>query len=128
MARAITAAIVAARGGGFDALLAWVRRVAGDRTALSALVDRLSADLFAGLVARLDPANAALILTMLDDLALVHRSDSDLRLDGFEPALRALTLAYLVRDPGTQFNRRQTDDAQRPFGLTRVPLSALGGN
>lgn len=28
----------------------------------------------------------------------------------------------------TQFNRRQTDDAQRPFGLTRVPLSALGGN
>ncbi len=103
----LDAAIVAARGGGFDALLAWVRRVAGDRTALSALVDRLSADLFAGLVARLDPANAALILTMLDDLALVHRSDSDLRLDGFEPALRALTLAYLVRDPGTQFNRRQ---------------------
>lgn len=103
----IDAAIIAARADAFDALLAWVRRVASDRTALTALVDRLSADLFAGLVERLDPANAALILAMLDDLSLVHRADAELRLDGFEPALRALTLAYLVRDPGTQFNRRQ---------------------
>lgn len=103
----LAAAITAARGGMFDALLAWVRRIAGDRTALATLVDRLSAALFAGLIERLDPTNAALILAMLDDLALVHRADPDLRLDGFEPSLRALTLAYLVRDPGTQFNRRQ---------------------
>ncbi len=103
----IDAAIIAARADAFDALLAWVRRVASDRTALTALVDRLSADLFAGLVERLDPANAALILALLDDLSLVHRADAELRLGGFEPALRALTLAYLVRDPGTQFNRRQ---------------------
>ncbi len=100
-------AVSAARADRYDALLAWVRRVAGDRVALAALVDRLSAELFAGLVERLDPANAALILAMLDDLVLVHRADPDLRFDGFEPALRALTLTYLVRDPGTQFNRRQ---------------------
>ncbi|MFN4095183.1 MAG: contractile injection system tape measure protein [Sphingomonas sp.] len=103
----VDAAITAARVGNYDALLASVRRAAGDHAALLALVGRLSAELFAGLVERLDPANAALILAMLDDLSLVHRADRALRFDGFEPALRALTLTYLVRDPGTQFNRRQ---------------------
>ena len=103
----LPAAIAAARAGAFDALLAWVRQVVGDRSALAALVDRLSAELFAGLIERLDPANAALILAMLDDLTLVHRTDAEVQIDGFEPSLRALTLAYLVRDPGTQFNRRQ---------------------
>ncbi len=103
----LVAAIAAARTGAFDALLAWVRRVAGNRTALDALVAQLSDGLFSGLIERLDPANAALILTMLDDLVLVHRADREVQLDGFEPSLRALTLAYLVRDPGTQFNRRQ---------------------
>lgn len=103
----LDAAITAARAGMFDALLVWVRRIAGDRTALAKLVDCLSAALFAGLIERLDRANAALILAMLDDLTLVHRSDAELKLDGFEASLRVLTLAYLVRDPGTQFNRRQ---------------------
>lgn len=103
----LAAAIAAARGGAFDALLAWVRRVAGNRTALDSLVAQLSEDLFNGLIERLDPANAALVLAMLDDLVLVHRADAEVQLDGFEPSLRALTLAYLVRDPGTQFNRRQ---------------------
>jgi len=103
----LVAAIAAARTGAFDALLAWVRRVAGNRTALDVLVAQLSDGLFGGLIERLDPANAALILAMLDDLVLVHREDPEVRVDGFEPSLRALTLAYLVRDPGTQFNRRQ---------------------
>lgn len=103
----LAAAIAAARAGAFDALLAWVRRVAGDRTALDALVARLSGDVFDGLIERLDPANAALILAMLDDLVLVQHADPEVQLDDFELSLRALTLAYLVRDPGTQFNRRQ---------------------
>lgn len=103
----LAAAIAAARGGAFDALLAWVRRVAGNRAALDALVAQLSEGVFNGLIERLDPANAALILAMLDDLVLVQRADREVQLDGFEPSLRALTLAYLVRDPGTQFNRRQ---------------------
>lgn len=101
------AAIAAARAGEFDALLAQLRRVVGDRTALEALVDRLSAELFAGLIERLDPANAALILAMLDDLTLVERADPVLAIERFEVSLRALTLTYLVRDPGTQFNRRR---------------------
>lgn len=103
----LDAAITAARAGMFDALLAYVRRIAGDRTALATLVDRLSDALFAGLIERLDPANAALILALLDDLALVHRSDPNPQLDGLETSLRVLTLDYLIRDPGTQFNRRQ---------------------
>ena len=103
----IEVAIVAACAGDYDALLASVRRAAGDHAVLLELVGHLSAELFAGLIERLDPVNAALILAMLGDLALVHRADPALRFDGFEPALRALTLTYLVHDPGTQFNRRQ---------------------
>jgi hypothetical protein len=103
----LDAALEAARAGRFAALAEWVRRQGSDPVALRALVDRLSTALFAGLVGQLDPVHAALILALVDDLILVHRADPVLAIDRVDSALWELTLAYLARDPGTQFNRRR---------------------
>jgi hypothetical protein len=103
----LDAALEAAREGRFAALAEWVRGMSGDPVALRALVDRLPIALFDGLVGHLDPVHAALILALVDDLILVHRADPVLTIDRVDAVLRTLTLAYLVRDPGTQFNRRR---------------------
>lgn len=101
-------AIAAARAGSFDALVALVRRHAADRLALDALVRRLAPPLFAALIERLAATDAPRILEMLDELALVHRSEPLPGLDepGFEPALRSLALLYLLGESGGRFDRR----------------------
>jgi hypothetical protein len=111
-ARSLAAAgadpFAAAREGDFDLLLNMVRRRATDRPQLAALVRRLDRPLFAGLVERLESANAGLILAYMDDLAGLHRAEPlvDRSDTGFERLIRLLTLQYLLRDPGGEFNRR----------------------
>ncbi|WP_448205619.1 contractile injection system tape measure protein [Azospirillum sp. sgz302134] len=91
-----------------EALLALLRRNLRNRAALTALVARLSPALFARLVERLEPAHAALMLAFLADLARLHREEALLLLsaEGFARLTQVLTLLHLLRDPGTQFNRR----------------------
>ncbi|MES2442403.1 MAG: contractile injection system tape measure protein [Pseudomonadota bacterium] len=103
------AAFAAARAGDFAALLALVRSRVGNAPALEALVRRLDATLFAGLVRLLEPTHAAQILAILDDLNLAHRAEvlPVLPEIAFEQRLRFLTLRYLIQDAGSQFNRRR---------------------
>ncbi|HYD31808.1 MAG TPA: contractile injection system tape measure protein, partial [Azospirillaceae bacterium] len=91
-----------------EALLALLRRHARNRSTLEALVRELSPELFARMVCRLEPTHAALILAFLDDLARRHREEALLPLSeqGVGQLTRQLTLILLLRDPGTQFNRR----------------------
>ncbi len=90
-----------------DALVTMLRRRARDRHALDRLVLQLpEADLRA-LLALLAPADAELILTYQAELRRRYRS---IEAPIPEPALRrttwVLTLEFLLREPGTQFNRR----------------------
>ncbi len=102
------AAFKAARGGDFAALIALVRCLADDRPALLALVRLLDDALFAGLVRRLDPDAADLILALLDEIAQSERAaPRPLFATDPQPILRWLTLTYLLHDPGTRFNRRR---------------------
>src|ERR1044072_8212777 len=69
-------AFAAARAGDFTVLLALVRSQAGNASALEALVRRLDAVLFGGLIRLLEPAHAEQILAILDDLGTVHRAET----------------------------------------------------
>jgi len=103
------AAFAAARAGDFAALLALVRSRASNASLLEALVRRLDVILFAGLIRLLEPADAELILAIVDDLGAVHRAEALPVLPeiAFEQRLRLLTLRFLLHDAGTQFNRRR---------------------
>ncbi|MBY6263629.1 hypothetical protein EI613_17160 [Azospirillum sp. 412522] len=91
-----------------EALLTLMRRNLRNPAVLEALAARLSPRRFARLVERLEPAHALLILAFLADLLELHREDALLLLsaEGFERLTRLLTLIQLLRDPGSQFNRR----------------------
>ncbi len=103
-----TAALQAARDGDYTALLALVRRLADDRPALQALVRLLDDRLFAGLIRRLDPEAADVILALLDEIEASERAaPKPLFAADLRPVLRWLTLTYLLHDPGTRFNRRR---------------------
>ncbi|MDE1150354.1 MAG: contractile injection system tape measure protein [Azospirillaceae bacterium] len=103
-----TAVAAAAETGRLDDLLLPLRRRAGDRPALEALLRRLSAMGFGRLVAAQEPAHADLILAYLADLAAAHHDAPLVALSdaGLDRLLRLLTLLALWRDPGSQFNRR----------------------
>ncbi|MFA5964700.1 MAG: contractile injection system tape measure protein [Sphingomonas sp.] len=102
------AALKAARDGDYGALVALVRRLADDRPALQALVRLLDDRLFAGLVRRLDPDAADVIIALLDEIEASERAaPKPLFAADPRPVLRWLTLTYLLHDPGTQFNRRR---------------------
>lgn len=91
-----------------DALLRTLRRIAGNRAALERLVLRLSDEDLRRLLEFLAPADAALIVAYLADIGATHRVEPLVPLA--EPALYremwVVTLEYLLRDAGTQFNRR----------------------
>ncbi|MBS0473220.1 MAG: hypothetical protein JSR60_19275 [Proteobacteria bacterium] len=91
-----------------DALLPTLRRIAGNRTALERLVLRLSDQDLRRLLEFLAPADAALVLAYLADIGAAHRVEPLVPLA--EPALHremwVVTFEYLLRDAGTQFNRR----------------------
>lgn len=89
-------------------LIGVLRRIARDRAALERLALRLGEEDLRRLLALLSPADAALILAYLADVIVVHRTRPLAPVE--EPALRramwVLTLEYLLREAGTQFNRR----------------------
>ncbi|WCM25657.1 contractile injection system tape measure protein [Sphingomonas sp. QA11] len=91
-----------------ETLLARLRAAVGNPVALEALVRGLTARAFAWLVERLEPAHAALIIAYVHGLTLLHHEAALLALSdaGFERQVRLLVLRYLLRDAGTQFNRR----------------------
>ncbi|WP_374145997.1 contractile injection system tape measure protein [Sphingomonas sp. 28-63-12] len=104
-----TSALAAAATGDYGLLVALVRRLAGNRVAIEALVITLDPAIFAGLVATLDPANADLILAILDDIERVHQAKPTVLGSGpaLMPMLRSITVQFLVSDAGSQFNRRR---------------------
>ncbi|MFN7900018.1 MAG: contractile injection system tape measure protein, partial [Synechococcaceae cyanobacterium] len=89
-------------------LLALLRRLAGERSALERLLLQLDPERFALLLAALAPADAALILAYLADLLLLHQQRPLLAIDGdrLRRSLWLVTLTLLLRDPGSPFNRR----------------------
>lgn len=100
-------AFLLAEAGDVMPLLALLRRRADDDAILS-LVARLSGVVFARLVRALEPQHAALILVYVAELSRAHRAEALLTLSdaAFEPLLRLVVLRLLLRDAGTQFNRR----------------------
>lgn len=101
------AVLAAARAGNFVPLEALVRHNAGDRPELEAIVARLDAPLFAGLVHAIEPANADAIVAVIADVTLLNRTEPLMVADGLERMLRWLTLRYLLYDAGSGFNRRR---------------------
>ncbi|MCW2247930.1 hypothetical protein M2352_003564 [Azospirillum fermentarium] len=89
-------------------LVALLRRHASSPAVLGTLLHRLTPARFAALIRRLEPEQAALILDYLAGLVLAHRTEALALLspEGFEALARLLTVAHLLRDPGSQFNRR----------------------
>ncbi|MDW5531904.1 MULTISPECIES: contractile injection system tape measure protein [Azospirillum] len=100
-------AFLLAEAGDVMPLLALLRRRADDDAILS-LTARLSGAVFARLVRALEPQHAALILVYVAELSRTHRAEALLTLSdaAFEPLLRLVVLRLLLRDAGTQFNRR----------------------
>lgn len=90
-----------------DALVSMLRRRAHDRHALDRLVLQLPEACLHTLLAVLVPGDAALVLAYQAEL---HRRYRSKPAPISEPALRhttwVLTLEFLLREPGTQFNRR----------------------
>ena len=93
-------------------LIAMLRRHAGRRHVLERLVLQAGEAGLRRLLAALTPAEAAVILALLEDVILAHRVQplaTRLRLE--EPRLRRLvwiaSLTFLLRDAGTRFNRRR---------------------
>lgn len=110
-------------------LLALLRRLAGERSALERLLLQLDPERFALLLAALAPADAALILAYLADLLLLHQQRPLLPVDAdrLRRGLWLVTLTLLLRDAGTPFNRRTFLD-QLLRGLAaehRLPYSLL---
>ncbi len=95
-----------------DALVSMLRRRAGDGRTLDRVVLRLGEEGLRALLAVLAPGHAAAILNLLEDVLLVQRTEEvrSTRLAS-ESDLRRLTwvttLEFLLRDAGTQFNRRR---------------------
>ncbi|MDX1997099.1 MAG: contractile injection system tape measure protein [Thermoanaerobaculia bacterium] len=91
-----------------EALIRRLRGLAQEPTALERLVRQLGEGTLAALTRRLEPRHAALILAYLAGLREVHRVERLVPLSDRELAvgLWLLTQTFLLRDPGTQFNRR----------------------
>jgi len=97
-----------AEAGDIAPLVVLFRRHGGDRARMEALVRRLTGPLFGRLIERIEPAHAALILAYIADLTRLHEEEALLTLShaGFERLVWLLTLLHLLRDGGTQFNRK----------------------
>jgi len=90
------------------ALAQMLRRRARDKYAIERLVLQSGEENLRTLLGMLAPADAAVIVAYLADFRRTHAQVKEVQLS--EPALRRslwiLTLQYLLRDAGTQFNRR----------------------
>ena len=91
-----------------SALAALIRRIGREQHVLERLVLQLDETALQGLLRLLEPQNAALILAYMVDLRHIHRAEPILSLGeaAFERLLWMLALSYLLRDAGTQFNRK----------------------
>lgn len=89
-------------------LAAMLRRHAHDRRLLERIVIQMNVALLERLLHLLTPEHAALILAYMLDLHRVHRVEPLLSLhdDEFTQLLWILTLSYVLRDPGSHFNRK----------------------
>ncbi len=90
-------------------LLALLKSIAHDAVALAECIARLTPALFAAAVTRLEPVHAVIILAYVEGLTELHRDGGVLPRSraALTRTLRMLVLHYLLRDSGTQFNRRQ---------------------
>ena len=90
------------------ALAATVRRLGRSRASLERLAAQLRDPALAALVRALEPEHAALVLAYVTDLRRVHRRAPLIPVaePRFRRLLWVLAHAYLVRDPGTEFNRK----------------------
>lgn len=89
-------------------LVSLIRRHAQDRRLLERLVLQLGDAALRQLLHLVTPEHAALILAYMLDLHRIHRVEPllSLRDTAFEHLLWILVLSYLLRDAGSQFNRR----------------------
>ncbi len=85
-----------------------LRRHAHDRGFIGRIVAQLTDTELARLLQTLEPEHAALTLAYISDLRLGYRVDPPLPLPeaSFSRLLWTVVLTYVLRDPGTQFNRR----------------------
>lgn len=115
-----------------DELVAMLRRRGLAPYVLERLVAQLDAEGLAGLLALLAPADARAILDLLAQTLLAHRTALlerfvRLKLHELERALWIATLEFLLRDPGSQFNRRRYLEylLRREAARTGVSYEAL---
>lgn len=89
-------------------LAALIRRVGRRRAVIERLVRQLADPVLTRLLHLLEPEHAALIVDYMVDLGELHRIKPVVALGRREFVRLAwvLTFGYLVRDPGSQFNRR----------------------
>lgn len=89
-------------------LVQLLRRLPGHPQALQRLTLQLGDLALARLVHVLDAANATLILAYQVDLCALHREEPVVPLSdtSYRDVLWVLVLSYVLRDPGSQFNRK----------------------
>lgn len=85
-----------------------IRRAGLNEYALARLVNQSTDAALRRIVAVLDPEHAALIFSYLADLHGIHREEPVAAVNEaeFDRMLWLVTLSYLVRDAGSQFNRK----------------------
>jgi len=90
-----------------QALTAMLRHLARDRHAIERLVLQASAEDLRALLAMLAPADAAVILAYHSDLRRLYVESREApETPALPRALWVLTLEFILRDPGSQSNRR----------------------
>ncbi|NVM78413.1 hypothetical protein FHW83_004241 [Duganella sp. SG902] len=99
--------VARAEAGDVESLLRLLRRGASQPVALDALLRVIPEPVFTRVIERLQPVHATLIVSYIRDLGALHRQRPlpSLSASGFEHQLRLLALRYLLRDPGSEFNR-----------------------
>lgn len=107
-ARSLEGMVVEMAGADPGALADTVRRLGRRTGVLHRLAAQLGDPALGAVVRALEPVHAALVLAYVRDLRRVHRAAPLVPLSNhrFGRLLWVLAHAYLVRDPGSQFNRR----------------------
>ena len=91
-----------------ELLVSLVKRHGRQKQFLQRLAMQLTEPLFRELIHLLEPAHAALVIAYMMDLRVLHRAEPLIELseERFAQHLRVLILTYLVRERGSQFNRK----------------------
>ncbi|MBF0380770.1 MAG: hypothetical protein HQL69_07120 [Magnetococcales bacterium] len=91
-----------------EGLLKSIKSLVRSDTVIKRLVTQLDDDGFFHLISLLQPQHAALIIAYLVNLRTIHNIQPLLAMteERFSRHIRVLTLIYLLREAGTQFNRK----------------------